>query len=305
MTLIAVLRPAQPYHFPLLLEVLSHFAYPTLDIAYDDAYWRVLRVNGGLGLLRVTAANDGALHVERAAGDTPGDALLGRLRQVLPIDDSRAEFYTYARGDAALWSVVEPLVGLPPWRSETLYEAVMEAIIEQQIAWVAAQRAQRWLVEWGGSALEYEGQRYYAFPAPEQIAAARPEDLKPLKITDRRIAVMIAVSQQVAAGTLDLEALAALPADEIYRELVAIKGIGDWTAKVALLRAFGHESVASGDVALQAAVNRYFYSGTGSVTARQVEQTFARYGIFGGLAARYTLMRWVLDVYPRGAQPHP
>jgi hypothetical protein len=67
---------------------------------------------------------------------------------------------------------------------------------------------------------------------------------------------------------------------------VAIKGIGDWTAKVAL----------------QAAVNRYFYSGTGSVTARQVKETFVRYGAFGGLAACYTLMRRVLDVYPRGGR---
>ncbi|MBL8165583.1 MAG: DNA-3-methyladenine glycosylase 2 family protein [Anaerolineae bacterium] len=302
MTLIAVLQPAQPYHFPLLLEVLSHFAHPTLDIAYDNAYWRVLRVNGGMGLARVTAGRDRELHVEQVAGHAPEDTLLARLRQVLPMDDSRAEFYDYARGDAPLWSVVEALVGLPPWRSETLYEALMEAIIEQQIAWIAAQRAQRWLVEWGGNALDYDSQRYYAFPTPEQIAAARPEDMKPLKITDRRIALMIAVSQQVAAGTLDLEALAALPMHEAHRALVSIKGIGDWTAKVALLRACGHESVASGDVALQAAVNRYFYSGTGSVTARQVEETFARYGAFGGLAARYTLMRWVLDVYPRGGR---
>lgn len=299
MTFIAALRPAQPYHFPLLLKVLSHFAHPTLDIAHDGAYWRVLRADGGLALARVTAGDDGTLRVEQAAGDAPGAALLARLRWVLPTDDSRAAFYQYARGDALLWRVVEPLVGLPPWRSETLYEAVIEAIIEQQIAWVAAQRAQRWLVEWGGNALEYAGQRFYAFPTPEQIAAARPEDLRPLKITNRRIAVMIALSQQVAAGTLDLEGLRAVPAAEALRALLAISGIGDWTAKVALLRACGHESVAAGDVALQAAVRRYFYGGAGSVTARQVEETFARYGSFAGLAARYTIMRWVLDVYPR------
>lgn len=176
----------------------------------------------------------------------------------------------------------------------------MMTIIEQQISWTTAQRAQRWLVEWADNRLAYEGRSYYAFPMPEQIAAATVEVLTPLKITFKRMALMIDVAGQVASGQLDLEGLREVSPEEAYKRLVSIKGIGHWTAAVALERAFGHTNwVAYNDVGLQAATNRYLLGGSGRIPAELVTELFSRYGQYAGLAARYTLFRWVFEQYPQ------
>ncbi len=301
------LQPQAPYHFPLLLDFLSRFAHPTLDVVREGAYWRVLRVGEHMALLKITSqgrADAPELVIEIAAqsGEIEPAALLNTLRQVVFIDSDRKPFYNFARQDEALWGVVYPLLGLPELRTVSVFDALMQTIIEQQIAWVTAQKAQRWLVEWAGNRIQHNGFDYYAFPTPEQIAAASVDDLKPLKITFKRMALMIDLAKQMANGSLQLEALRDLSPDEAYKQLLSIKGIGHWTATVTLERALGYDSwIAHNDVVLQAATNRYFYGGQGRIPPEQVIETFERYGEFAGLAARYTMYRWVLEQYPMRA----
>src|SRR6185436_18332258 len=108
-------------------------------------------------------------------------ALIETLRHVLAVDADRASFHSFARSDPLLWSVVEPLAGVPMLCTPTGFEALVQAIIEQHIAWKAARRATQWLIWWGDRCLTYEGQNFHAFPTPAQIAGAQPDDLKPLK----------------------------------------------------------------------------------------------------------------------------
>lgn len=301
---LTTLYPKAPYNFPLLLDVLSRFAHPTLDIVQDGAYWRAIRSGDGLALVRVTSAGtveSPALDVELAAqnGDIDTESVIRDLGHILHVDAGRSDFVALAQTHAPLWAVVEPLVGLPEWRTATIFEALMQTIIEQQIAWTTAQKAQRWLVEWAGDYISYNDTAYYAFPTPARIAAASVEELKPLKITFKRMALMVDLAQQVMSGALDLESFASYTPDAAYQHLLSIKGIGHWTAAVTLERAFGHKDwVAYNDVVLQAATNRYFLGGTGRIPPQAVTEAFTPYGKFAGIAAHYTMIRWVLDQYP-------
>jgi DNA-3-methyladenine glycosylase II len=238
--------------------------------------------------------------VMTSSGALDDAALIQNITHVLPAHHDWQPFYEVARLDVRLWGVVEPLLGLPELRTASVFDALMLTIIEQQINWVTAQKAQRWLVEWVGNKLEYAGRIHYAFPTPAQIAAATVDDLKPLKITFKRMALMIDVASQMTNGQLDLEGLRQVSPAEAYKQLVAIKGIGHWTAAVTLERAFGHTDwVAYNDVGLQAATNRYFLGGSGRIPAELLVEIFARYGAYAGLAARYTLFRWVFEQYPQ------
>ena len=304
MTHLTTLYPQAPYNFPLLLDVLSRFAHPTMDIVEDGAYWRVIRSGDGLALLRVTSAGQlesPALEVELIAqsGDVDTSAVVDQVAHILHVDAGRSDFVALAQTDSALWMVVEPLIGLPEWRTASIFEALMQTIIEQQISWTTAQKAQRWLVEWAGDCILHDGKAYYAFPSPARIAEASVEDLKPLKITFKRMALMIELASRVVSGELNLEQFATYTPDEAYQHLLSIKGIGHWTAAVTLERAFGHKDwVAYNDVVLQAATNRYFLGAEGRIPPQMVTDTFTRYGTFAGIAAHYTMIRWVLDQYP-------
>jgi DNA-3-methyladenine glycosylase II len=297
-------QPRSPYRFDLLLDFLARFAYPTLDTVRENAYWRAVRAGGGLALFRVTGS--GSLdnprldvHLVAQTGSINLDTALEALRRILYLDADRGAFYDAARGDGLLWGIIEPLVGMPGLRSASVFEALAQTIIEQQIAWVTAQRAQRWLVEWAGNRITDGHTTHYVFPTPEQIAAASVDDLKPLKITFKRMGLLLTLARQVVSGELDLEGLRGQAPDTAYQVLMGIKGIGHWTAAVTLERAWGHYRVAYNDVVLQAATNRYFFGGQGRIPAERVAETFAQYDSFGGLAAHFTMLRWVMDEYRR------
>ena len=81
------------------------------------------------------------------------------------------------------------------------------------------------------------------------------EELGSAGLSRAKIASFRAVAAAIEGG-LDLSALAELPGEEAARELVAIRGVGPWTAEVFLLFCAGHIDIfPAGDVALRAALH--------------------------------------------------
>jgi DNA-3-methyladenine glycosylase II len=305
--LIGTLKPKPPYNFEMTLDAVSRLPL-VMDIPRNGEFWRALHVGEHIALVRVSShgtLNDPLLdvHLIAASGAVDAEIILAKLRHLLSADEDLTPFYAFAQKDAVLWETVERLQGIRFIRAESVFEGLVETIIEQQIALTAAQRAERWLVEWAGNCIVHDGAAYYAFAKPSQIAAAQVADLIPLKITFRRMQLLIDVARQMESGQFDPEALRAMPPQMAFDTLIRVRGIGHWTAAWTLTRGLsGHYAVGYNDVALQAAVNRYYYGQPGRATGEAVSDIFERYGEYANLAAFYTLMRWVFDRYePAGA----
>jgi DNA-3-methyladenine glycosylase II len=74
-----------------------------------------------------------------------------------------------------------------------------------------------------------------------------------------KIATLLKLSETVASGAIDLDAVADLPSEDALPLLTALHGIGPWTAEVYLLFAAGHPDVfPAGDLALQIAAQDAF-----------------------------------------------
>ncbi|MGI9462301.1 MAG: DNA-3-methyladenine glycosylase family protein, partial [Aestuariivirgaceae bacterium] len=74
-----------------------------------------------------------------------------------------------------------------------------------------------------------------------------------------KLNAMRALSNYVADGTLDLDALHGLDDTEVTASLTQVKGIGDWTAQIYLLACLGRpDAWPAGDVALQTAAQQVF-----------------------------------------------
>ena len=86
------------------------------------------------------------------------------------------------------------------------------------------------------------------------VAAVDDDLLRRVGLSSPKIRTLRAMAAAVLEGTLVLDALAALPPEEAAARLVAVKGIGPWTAEVFVLFCLGHEDAwPAGDVALQEA----------------------------------------------------
>lgn len=296
---LTTLTPTPPYAFARIAAVLRRFDPPVLDsISADGAYWRALAAGDGVALLRVSPTLE--VHIMAQTGQPDMAEAVRLLNTVLATDIDPTGFYAAAQADPVLWALLRPLIGVRWLRSASVFEALVMVIIEQHITWTAALRAQRWLVRWGGTGLSAgAGVTHYTFPTAARLAAASSDDLKPLKITTRRVETIRTLARQVAAGALDLEALRGLPAAEAYAALLALPGVGHWTAANVVLRTQGvFYAVPDTDVALQRAANVYFNGVDARLSAPATRALFAAYGAHGAAAAYHTLLRWVLDRYP-------
>ena len=83
---------------------------------------------------------------------------------------------------------------------------------------------------------------------------ARTPKLRRVGLSAPKIRALKAIARAIRDGALDLEALADCPADDAHRTLIAVHGIGPWTADIYLLTCLGHSDAwPAGDLALQEA----------------------------------------------------
>ena len=95
-----------------------------------------------------------------------------------------------------------------------------------------------------------------SFPeiTPEAIGRARLPRFRKAGLSAPKIRTLRAVAAACRDG-LDLDGLAALPAEDAHARLTAIKGIGPWTSDIYLLFCLGHPDIfPAGDLALRVAV---------------------------------------------------
>lgn len=91
-------------------------------------------------------------------------------------------------------------------------------------------------------------------PTPAAVLAAGVDGLRTAGFSAPKIKTTLGIAGLLDAGTIDLDALAALPSDEARDMLVRLPGIGFWTADVYLLFALGRsDAFPEGDLALQIA----------------------------------------------------
>ncbi|MYK59027.1 MAG: DNA-3-methyladenine glycosylase 2 family protein [Rhodospirillaceae bacterium] len=95
--------------------------------------------------------------------------------------------------------------------------------------------------------------------APGALLALDEDALRALGLSGPKIRYARALAEGCESGALDLDRLEGLPDEDAVAALVAVKGIGRWTAEVYLLFALGRRDVLpAGDLALLTAAQRLF-----------------------------------------------
>ena len=140
------------------------------------------------------------------------------------------------------------ITGLPPLRRRPPgFDGLVWIIISQQVSVASA------------NAIFARVKARFEPLLPQDILSAGDETLRACGLSAPKIRSLTALSQALVAGTLDLGHLAHVPATEAHQALVAIRGIGPWTADVFLLFCLGHPDIwPVGDLALQEAVRMVF-----------------------------------------------
>ncbi|HVS28171.1 MAG TPA: DNA-3-methyladenine glycosylase [Solirubrobacteraceae bacterium] len=195
-----------------------------------------------------------------AAARAPSAAAKSGLARALSAEGS-AEDAEYAEGLAHLGAADPVLAALIEQRGERLwrdrgrqpadhYGALVRSIVGQQLSTKAARAIFLRLCE------RFDGRT----PTPEQVLADDPEELRAAAGLSRAKASFLrSLAEHVLDGSLELDRLDQLPDDEVIAELVAVRGLGEWSAHMFLMFHLGRPDVlAVGDLGVRKAFQRAY-----------------------------------------------
>jgi DNA-3-methyladenine glycosylase II len=130
-------------------------------------------------------------------------------------------------------------------RPADAYGALLRAIVGQQLSTKAARTIYlRVLDLFGGRT-----------PSPEQLLEASEEDLRACGLSGRKTEYVRDLASHVLSGELELERLGELDDEEVIEEIVAVRGLGRWTAEMFLIFHLERPDVLSGgDLGIRKAI---------------------------------------------------
>ena len=288
------IKPVPPFNFELTAGYHTYFQsrYGT-DTMEDGVYRRLIDLDDKLVLASVRSI--GTLEAPELTLALQGpelnpddvDSATDRVSWLLGVDQSRAPFYEWGRADQAMAGLVEQFYGLHLPHTASVFEALVLAVLGQQISTNVARIIRTLLIETFGPSAEFDGETYYAFPRPASIWASSPAELHTMKLTQRKSEYVHGLAGSALDPEMGLECLEELTDREIVEKLVALRGVGMWTAQWALIRAVGRpDALPLGDLALRRVVSRLFMDGE-DVNDAKVEEIAQRWSPYRTYATVY------------------
>ena len=256
----------------------AHVAVPGLfDFALTTERFRAFGVDRANvwhegGLHRVVAGRE--LRIEAAPGGVDAEPLDVEtepvVRALVGLAFDLDGFRAWAAGDEVLARVAPRLAGFRPPLTPDPFEMLVGAITAQQVSLFSALAIRNRLQV--GEA--------WSFPTRERIAAATEDELFALGFSRRKAEYVVGL----ARSDLDLDPLAELPDEEVKARLVAVRGLGEWTADWFLARHLARPHAWPwGDLALRKAVSDLY----GGLDVREARE---RFHPFENLSAHYLLL---------------
>jgi DNA-3-methyladenine glycosylase II len=263
---VALLRLPEPYDFELSTGRYRAFGPDLANLWLDGALHRVV----GRREVRISAAK-GGVQVEPLDAETRPAVL-----KLLGAEFDLAAFYDWARREPVLAGLTRELSGLRPPIAPDPFETLVTSITAQQVSLHAAFAIRNRLIERFGRRVG----EAYSFPTAQRLRRADPNELAALGFSRRKAEYVVGL----AAEKIDFAALEQLPDEEIKARLVAVRGLGEWTADWFLARHLARPRAwPAGDLGVRKAVAAFYPD------ASDVRAFGERFEPFQNLSAHYLL----------------
>jgi DNA-3-methyladenine glycosylase II len=291
-----------PFSFDLSSEI---FADGDKQIRnYEGGrFWQVIRVNDKLVLAVVEST--GTVDEPKLTVELKSDSVIteedkktaeNTVKALFSLDLDLNPFYETVKDDKIMARLTRELWGLKNPTTPTVFEALVDSIVEQQISLKVANTLERRLIKKFGDPLSLESALYFAYPTPQRLASVSIDEFRQCGLSFRKSEYIKEASQLITEGKLNLDKLKNCESSEqIIRELDKIKGVGVWTAEFTMLRGMRRlEALPADDLGLRRVISHYYRDGKviSSAEARRIAEGW---GAWKGLAAYYLVVAEMKD----------
>lgn len=228
---------ARPLDFALTLRVYRHGRRDPACRLDGNDFWWAARTPAGPGTLHLRRAGD---QVDAEAWGPGGEWLVAQAPQLVGEQDDPAAL---AAGHPVVQRAAHRHPGLRIGRSGLVVRALTAAVLEQRVTAVEALRAWAALCRVLGGRAPGPSELLLP-PDPERLAEQPSWWYHRFSIERRRADTL----RRVGHHAVRLQEAATMARDDAYRRLLAVSGIGPWTAATAAGPALGDpDAVAVGD----------------------------------------------------------
>jgi len=291
-----VIHALAPFNFDLTAQIFSNGDNQIRTYA-KSKFYEVLRINGNLVLVNLTS--EGTTEEPRVKVELKSNVAMTpqikkeaeiAIKFVFNLDFDLCSFY-YDVKDSTMREIAQQLYGLKNPTTPTVFEALVDSIIEQQISIRVAHTIEERLVRKFGETLDINGETYHAYPTAQNLACVNIEEIRSCGLTQRKAEYIYEAAQLIVNNKLDLESLKNQgDSQQIISELDAIRGIGVWIAELTMLRGMRKlDALPADDLGIRRVISTY-YCGGRQINSAEAREIAKSWGKWKGLAAFYLIV---------------
>lgn len=246
-----------PLHWPSLLDFYRRHQIIGIEKITEDSYERIFTFGKKVGLFRVTNVPETSSLRLFILLDDPSALFFvaQKVRQMFDLDSDPLLIANAFQADSFLNKLYNQEPGLRLASAWDPFESAICTILGQLVSLKQARLLVSQLVRtYGDSCIHPEtGEEVFLFPHAKTLAQS---DLAAVKTTKVRKKALQELARLVLSKNINLE----LPPahEELHKQLLAVNGIGDWTAEYMSLRAFGNtDAFPKTDLILQRALEKH------------------------------------------------
>ncbi len=232
----------RPFSPDSVLDFLAQRAVPGIEVRDGSTYRRSLRLPHGHGVVALSASDagedgpafvEGDLHLSDLRDLTTA---VSRCRQLLDLDADPVAVLEAFREDPLLGPLVTANPGRRVPGAADGFELAVRAVIGQQVSVPGARTVAGRLVHAAGEPLlEATDGVTHLFPTPAALIALAENDPAAFPMPAGRRRALVALAEAVQSGAVVIDPGA--DPTELRTALVALPGIGPWTAEYVAMRA--------------------------------------------------------------------
>ena len=297
------IKPLPPFSFDLTAQIFGNGDKHVRSYA-GGVFQQVLQVNGNHVLAKLTDNRSTQqplltveLHSSKPITPTNKHEALQAIKRIFSLDFDLGIFYKDVENDHVMRQITPQLYGYKFTTTPTVFESLIDAIVEQQISIKVARTIEERIAVKFGEKLEIKNDAFFAFPTPRHLAEASISDVQGVGLSKRKAEYINNAAKMIVEGKLDIELMKKeTDAEQIIAELDALKGIGVWTAELTLLRGIPRWDVLPAeDFGIRRVISAY-YCGGRPIEAAEAREIAKAWGKWKGLAAFYLILAEVRGI---------
>jgi DNA-3-methyladenine glycosylase II len=234
-----VIYPPAEFNFEDCLIFLGRSSLEVLYEIKDGSVYKLIKVKDSLILCKIGFSND-AIKVEFPISPVSVHTrkiVAAYIWEWFDLDQDLREFYQVASQDKVLKKLAHKYYGLRIMCIPDLFEALVWAIMGQQINLTFAYTLKKRFVELFGESLTFEGETFWLFPSFDKIASINVDDLRKLQFTSRKAEYIIGIAKAMENGELTKELLLQKKDyQQMQKSLMMIRGVGAWTTDYVMMK---------------------------------------------------------------------